>query len=81
MEKIILTQITIEEFRNIIREELQEVLKALHYQTSGSTSDEIMTIDQASRLLSISKATMYGKTSQRLIPHFKVGKKNIFQKV
>ena len=39
-----------------------------------------MTIDQASRLLSISKATMYGKTSQRLIPHFKVGKRIYFKR-
>ena len=41
---------------------------------------EILNINQAADYLSISKATVYGKTSAREIPHFKRGKRLYFKK-
>ena len=60
--------------------ELQEKLISSQVVTHKNNESEIMTIDEASALLSIAKPTIYGYTSSRNIPHFKKGKRLYFIK-
>ena len=81
MSKIILT--TEEELEALVRRVLNEVLQPLllSANTGGiNAADEIMTIKQVSELLQLSVQTIYGKTSARVIPHYKKGKKLYFKR-
>ena len=81
MSKIILT--TEEELETLIRRILNEVLPPLLLNGNAGgikAADEIMTIKQVSELLQLSVQTIYGKTSGRIIPHFKKGKKLYFKR-
>ncbi len=60
--------------------ELLEKLISTQEGAHKKNESEIMTIDDASALLSISKQTIYRYTSSRHIPHFKKGKKLYFKK-
>lgn len=81
MSKIIIT--TEEELEALLRKILNEVLQPLFVNgKSGEikTADEILTIKQVSELLHLSVQTIYGKTSARIIPHFKKGKRLYFKR-
>ena len=81
MSKIIIT--TEEELEALLRRILNEVLQPLSVNgKSGAikAADEIMTITQVSELLHLSVQTIYGKTSARIIPHFKKGKRLYFKR-
>jgi excisionase family DNA binding protein len=81
MEKVILTQVSMEEFRQIIREELKTVLlEFMQPGNGGSPLEEIMTIDVAAKFLSLSKSRIYKLTSGREIPHSKKGKRLYFKR-
>ena len=80
MEKVILTQLSIEELRQIIREELKTVLLEFMQPGNGSPLEEIMTIDVAAKFLSLSKSRIYKLTSGREIPHSKKGKRLYFKR-
>ena len=43
-------------------------------------TDELMDVDQASKFLHLAKQTLYGLTSERLIPYLKRGKRIYFKK-
>lgn len=62
-----------EQLKDTIREVLTENNKP-----DKSTEPEILTIDEAAAFLKISKATVYEKTSEKKIPHFKKGNRLYF---
>jgi excisionase family DNA binding protein len=80
MEKVVLTQISIEEFREIIREEIHCAFKQLDFGSSTEAFDEILDVNKACQFLGVSKSTIYKKTSEREIPHSKVGKRLYFKR-
>ena len=43
-------------------------------------TDELMDVDQASKFLHLTKQTLYGLTSERLIPYLKRGKRIYFKR-
>jgi excisionase family DNA binding protein len=79
MSKIILT--TEEELEILIRKVLAEFASTLlsnHNRNIVSTNKPALTINEAADFLSLSKQTLYGKTSKREIPFYKVGKRLYF---
>ncbi len=73
-----LTNISEQEFKKFLKDVLQEILSgeegALKQQ-----QPEILDVGQAAIFLKMKKATLYEKTSQKLIPHFKKGNKLYFR--
>ena len=57
------------------------VFKKAPFQTQPDAEDKIMNVKEAAAFLILSVPTMYAKTSQRLIPHFKKGNKLYFNKL
>lgn len=75
-----LTQISVEEFREIIREEIRHAFKQLDIGSSTEAFDEILDVNKVCQFLGVSKSTIYKKTSEREIPHSKVGKRLYFKR-
>ena len=55
-----------------------EHLLYAHIEKAATNSSTVMSIDEAAKFLGLSKATLYKKVSQRLIPVSKQGKKLYF---
>mgnify|MGYP000733966388 CR=1 FL=1 len=69
-----------EEFRQIIREELKAAFHDLSQSGNESSFEEMMTIEVATKFLSLSKSHLYKLTSTREIPHCKRGKRLYFKR-
>jgi excisionase family DNA binding protein len=67
------------EFKELLKEAMREVCDE---QTRGDNlgDNPLLTIEEAAKLLNYKKNTLYEKTSKRLIPHIKKGKKLFFYK-
>ena len=78
MSEIIITTITKTEIQQLVE---SAVLKALNqkYSNKKSDQDSFLGADEAASFLGIAKATLYGKCSKLLVPHFKQGKKLNFR--
>ncbi len=59
---------------------IENLLKEKQLPTIGSPDFEILDIKQAATYIGISKATLYGLTSSRQVPHYKAGKRIHFKK-
>ncbi|SHG76787.1 DNA binding domain-containing protein, excisionase family [Chryseolinea serpens] len=77
MKSQLLGQMTIEEFKILFKETYNEVLEE---KRTGLNTDSLLNTREAALLLNLEVATLYDKTSQRLIPHYKRGKKVLFKK-
>lgn len=66
------------ELKKLFKEVLIEVLQEAA--VIGSEPDALIDVEQAARLLKLSRATIYEKTSQRQLPFYKKGKKIVFKK-
>ena len=78
-----LVQVTIEEFKTIVRDILKEVITETSFNSNAKAEDdhgEFMNIKQASVFLNLAVNTIYEKTSKRILPHFKKGNKLMFKK-
>jgi len=73
-----LTNITEQEFRKFLRDALQEILTGEH-SALKEQPPEILDVGQAAYFLKMKIATLYEKTSKKLIPHFKKGNKLYFR--
>jgi excisionase family DNA binding protein len=71
-------QMTKEEFKTLLKKSLLEVVAELKLQ--NDSEDQLMTTQQAAAFLNLTLASVYDKTSQKLIPHYKQGKKIMFKK-
>ena len=64
-----------------LEELIQGVVKnAVNNAQQAKLTDELMDVDQASEFLHLAKQTLYGLTSERLIPYLKRGKRIYFKK-
>lgn len=77
MSEIIITTISKKEIRQLIEHAVETAL--LQKSTKDKKlNDTFLDVDQAASFLGIAKATLYGKCSKLLGPHFKKGKKLYF---
>ena len=61
-------------------DEIQKSLSKLTQSAEGPADDEVLNIEEACRLLHLSKQTLYNKVNRREIPVFKKGKRLYFSK-
>jgi excisionase family DNA binding protein len=78
MSEIIITTITKTEIQQLVENAVQ---KALDQKPTKKKNDKesFLGVDEAASYLGIAKATLYGKCSKLLVPHFKQGKKLYFR--
>jgi excisionase family DNA binding protein len=67
-------------FKTMMKEALREELSEKQNQDKLPKPEEFLTITQAAELIGLKKPTIYSKTSQKEIPHFKRGKKLYFKR-
>ena len=80
MENLFLTQLSVSEIRQLLREEISSVLCSQNNNHDSSSSDDLLTIAQASGFLNLSVATIYGLVSKSKIPYNKPGKRLYFSR-
>ncbi len=73
---------TIDELDATIASAVRKALKEVHYPTDSKheSVEEFIDVEQASKLLNLSKQTIYTKSSKREIPAMKRGKRLYFSK-
>lgn len=80
MESIVFTQLTIEEIRKLLREEIQNALEDhIPAQQLPKDKAEYMNIRQLSGYIELAVPTIYNLVSKGEIPHIKRGKKLRFE--
>lgn len=80
MSVAFLTSLTEEEFKNFLKQAITEVLADKNI-NNQSAVPELLDIKQAADFLKLKVTTLYEKTSQRSIPHFKKGNKLYFNRL
>lgn len=78
MENRLLIQLTVHEFEQLIKKNVQEAIKETVQ--SFESRRELLNIHEAAALLNLAVNTIYEKTSERSIPFYKHGKKIMFKK-
>jgi len=80
MENIVFTQLSVQEVRAMLREEVRTALKDLQPQPAKEESNELMTIEEVANYIHMAVPSVYGLVHFRKIPHIKRGKRLIFEK-
>jgi excisionase family DNA binding protein len=78
METNMLFQYNKDEFRCLLKEILLEILAEDKIRSESQAT--LINIQEAAALLNLAVNTIYEKTSAKLIPHYKHGKKIMFKK-
>jgi len=66
-----------DELKALIKEAVEEVL--MEKGLVKNDEDSLIDVEAASKLLNLASATIYEKTSKRILPHYKKGKKIVFK--
>ncbi len=77
MSTAFLTSLSEEEFKNFLQSAIKEILSQDLNKLKPSLPD-ILNIGEAASFLKLKITTLYEKTSQKIIPHFKKGNKLYF---
>lgn len=77
MSEFIITTITKTEIQNLVENAVQKVFDQKPSKKKND-QESFLGVDEAASFLGIAKATLYGKCSKKLVPHFKQGKKLYF---
>mgnify|MGYP005852891349 CR=1 FL=1 len=77
---IILTQLSLEEIRQMFREELSVFLSNIPTENSSNPSKDLLTVEEASIYLNIAHSTIYNLVHRRAIPYMKRTRKLYFSK-
>ncbi len=80
MNNQILTQPSLEELRQILREELSVFLSNTPTAISSSPPQDLLNIAGASRFLNLSTSAIYSLVQRREIPHMKRARRLYFSK-
>jgi excisionase family DNA binding protein len=78
MDSEMIFQYSRDEFKSLLKETLREILA--EDKTSTENQSTLINIQEAAALLNLAVNTLYEKTSDKLIPHYKHGKKIMFKK-
>src|SRR6478752_3289018 len=78
MDSPMVFQYSRDEFKSLLKEALKEILSEDRIETTSEAT--LINIQEAAALLNLAVATIYEKTSEKLIPHYKHGKKIMFKK-
>lgn len=78
MDSEMIFQYSRDEFKSLLKEALKEILSEDRIETTHEAT--LINIQEAAALLNLAVATIYEKTSEKLIPHYKHGKKIMFKK-
>lgn len=76
MERSILLNMTEEEFKNLLRETIEEALRNIDKRKSSEQN--LLSVEEASVFLKLKITTLYEKAANKLIPHFKKGNRLYF---
>jgi excisionase family DNA binding protein len=80
MVKTIKTTYTDDEFRSIIRNEVQAVINGIPGMPKVEVDEGYLTVKQAADFLKIVTGSLYNLISQNKVPYHKSGKKVLFKK-
>lgn len=79
--KDIITTLSKDEFRAMLREELMQVISDDHNgQTDSDNSEEFLTVEEVCKLIKISKPTLYERMKDSSIPFIRLGSRLLFVK-
>lgn len=78
MDSQMIFQFSREEFKSLLKETLTEILSEGKIVSENEST--LINIQEAAALLNLAVATIYEKTSEKIIPHYKHGKKIMFKK-
>jgi len=78
MDSPMLFQFSRDEFKSLLKVTLREILA--EDKTSMENQSALINVQEAAALLNIAVNTLYEKTSEKLIPHYKHGKKIMFKR-
>ena len=78
MDSEMIFQYSRDEFKSLLKEALREILS--EDKIDATNESTLINIQEAAALLNLAVNTMYEKTSEKLIPHYKHGKKIMFKK-
>ena len=78
MSEIIITNITKTENQKLVDNAIHKALDQKPTKKKNN-QEPFLGVDEAASFLEIAKATLYGKCSKLLVPHFKQGKKLYFR--
>ncbi|WP_165824010.1 helix-turn-helix domain-containing protein [Pseudochryseolinea flava] len=78
MDSPMIFQFSRDEFKSLLKETLKEILA--EDKISNEDQSTLINIQEAAALLNLAVNTIYEKTSEKLIPHYKHGKKIMFKK-
>jgi excisionase family DNA binding protein len=77
---LILTQISLEEMRQMLREELSVFLANTPTDNNSGPSKDLMTVEEASIYLNLAHSTIYNLVHRREIPYMKRSRRLYFSK-
>lgn len=78
MDSPMIFQFSREEFKSLLKETLKEILSEDKIVSANDST--LINIQEAAALLNLAVTTIYEKTSEKIIPHYKHGKKIMFKK-
>jgi excisionase family DNA binding protein len=78
MDSPMIFQFSRDEFKSMLKETLREILA--EDKVTSENQSTLINIQEAAALLNLAVNTIYEKTSEKLIPHYKHGKKIMFKK-
>jgi excisionase family DNA binding protein len=79
MNTSIFTSLTEQEFKDLVKSAVREIFREKN-DSSRPAYPETLDIKEAANFLKLKIATLYEKTSRKLIPHFKKGNKLYFHR-
>jgi excisionase family DNA binding protein len=80
MENLVFTQLSISEIRQLFRQELQIFFESKPIAPTQPESDELLTVQDTAKFLSLSVPTIYGLISKGSLPVMKRSKRCYFSK-
>lgn len=80
MENIVFTQLSVQEVRNMLRDEVRQALREFgHNPAKDNSENDLLNIQEVAQKLNLAVPSIYGLVHRRQIPYIKRGKKLIFE--
>ena len=79
MERQFFTTLTIDELRQVINEEVSTVLDQRTIEKPDNETDKLLSIDEVSDLLKVSKVTIHKWKRKGILPYCRMGRRIYFK--